>query len=245
MDVHLADSLHVCPGDSVTLDAGAGFASYEWNRDSLLNTEFLKVTAGTYFVSVTDQHGCGGIDTTTVFAFDSLAPTLPGDSICPGVSFTLSPTGHYVSYHWSDGTQFSTLTIDSPGRYSVTVTDFHGCTASANTTVSERTAPAFTLASSLLCPNNTDTLLGPADYSTYLWSNGATTQNAVVSIPGTYALTVTSGAGCPGSALDTVTDGGFTLSLTVDTTPIIKGNSTTIRTATGAAGTVYLCMVSR
>lgn len=46
----------------VTLDAGAGFITYTWQDTSAAQT-FLAQTAGTYWVEVSDEHGCTGSDT--------------------------------------------------------------------------------------------------------------------------------------------------------------------------------------
>ena len=48
-----------CSGNSVVLDAGAGFASYSWNTTPVQTTRTITVTAsGNYVVTVTDGNGC-------------------------------------------------------------------------------------------------------------------------------------------------------------------------------------------
>jgi hypothetical protein len=59
--VDLGADVTGCIGSTVTLDAGAGFASYLWNDNSTAQT--LDVTVdGTYSVLVTDANGCENFD---------------------------------------------------------------------------------------------------------------------------------------------------------------------------------------
>jgi len=58
----------------------------------------------------------------------------------------------------------------------------------------------------ILCPNATDSIWvnNPPQYSSYLWSNGATTDTVLVG-PGIYKVTVTSPNGCKAWTSDTLT----------------------------------------
>ena len=56
-----ASGYALCGGDSLTLDAGAGYASYAWNTGA--TSEEIVVTApGMYTVHVADATGCSGAD---------------------------------------------------------------------------------------------------------------------------------------------------------------------------------------
>ncbi|MBC2840230.1 malectin domain-containing carbohydrate-binding protein [Robiginitalea sp. SC105] len=48
----------------VTLDAGAGYTSYQWSTGETSQT--IEVTAGSYFVTVTDANGCEGTSSTVL-----------------------------------------------------------------------------------------------------------------------------------------------------------------------------------
>lgn len=52
----------LCSGNSITLDAGAGFATYLWDDASINQTRVI-TAAGTYYVTVTTAQGCVGSDT--------------------------------------------------------------------------------------------------------------------------------------------------------------------------------------
>ena len=55
------DTIAIAGGQSVVLDAGAGFASYAWSTNA--STQQISVSgAGNYMVTVTDSYGCSGSD---------------------------------------------------------------------------------------------------------------------------------------------------------------------------------------
>lgn len=123
----LQDSL-LCMGDNQVLDAGAGFIQYNWS-DGSSGPRITVSAPGTYWVNVIDANNCTGGDTTTI---NRLLPIpgnfLPADtSICTYGKLTLIPSGNFQNYNWSNGSISSTITIDKPGTYSLTVTDKEGC----------------------------------------------------------------------------------------------------------------------
>jgi len=62
----------------------------------------------------------------------SLVPALQNNEVlCQGTSLTISVTGNYSAYQWSNGSSQSSLTVSQVGTYTVTVTDTAGCTGSA------------------------------------------------------------------------------------------------------------------
>jgi hypothetical protein len=61
IQVDLGPDTSLCDGDIITLDAGSGFATYEWSTSETSQT--LEVSLpGDYAVTVTDNSGCTGID---------------------------------------------------------------------------------------------------------------------------------------------------------------------------------------
>jgi len=70
--INLGNDLTVY-GSSVVLNAGPGYAEYDWNN-GLDTTQYFPVTSsGTYFVKITDQHGCSNYDTLNVTIYKPAA----------------------------------------------------------------------------------------------------------------------------------------------------------------------------
>ena len=57
--------ININSGQTVTLDAGAGYTSYLWNTTATTQTITTGI-AGFYFVTVTDGNGCQGADSVII-----------------------------------------------------------------------------------------------------------------------------------------------------------------------------------
>lgn len=128
--IHLGNDTSICFGDSVLLDAGPGFTSYQWTGGA--STEQIYVhTPGQYLVSATSQ-GCVTRDSVVLDSVYEPKPVLDKNSvICVGQPRKLSPAGGpYASYLWSDGSSGASLVASSAGTYWVQVTEGPGCVAS-------------------------------------------------------------------------------------------------------------------
>ena len=129
---------------------------------------------------------------------------------CPSVDFVATGCGSGpFTYQWSGagGLTGSTATLShsysTTGTYPWQVIVSNGIVS--DTIVDSVVVGAVPSPASLLsgiyfvapCVGTLyDTILGPAGYSSYVWSNGVTTQNNTVFIGGSYGLVVTDAAGC-------------------------------------------------
>lgn len=123
----LADGpLGFCEGDSVVLDAGAGYDSYLWSNGDITQTTTIS-EGGSYSVSGTSGGCTFGSDTVDV-SVSSLQITVVADGT------ELSVDAGYVSYQWFlngspiPGATSETYVATSNGNFSVLVTDANGCT---------------------------------------------------------------------------------------------------------------------
>ncbi|MCX6268537.1 MAG: FG-GAP-like repeat-containing protein, partial [Bacteroidetes bacterium] len=122
----------LCHGGTaeVTVSATGGTPPYS-------GTGVFTVIAGTYTYPVTDAAGITGLTTIIVPEPALLTTTLSATPTpCIGVTSTVSAsasggTSPYT-WLWSNGSTNQSITLVSPGTYSVTGTDQNGCTASAN-----------------------------------------------------------------------------------------------------------------
>lgn len=123
----------------------------------------------------------------------------PSPTICAGAERILDP-GNFASYNWSNGAVSRTISVNSPGQYSVTVTDNNGCTATTSLTISDvLPAPVnFLPADTSLCNFGEITLRPLATFSTYTWNTGSVLQAISITNPGDYWLQVTDNNGCTG-----------------------------------------------
>lgn len=210
-----------CAGDSVTLSAGSGYDSYLWNNGETDST-ITVTTSGNYSVTATNGGVCSSssanIITVTVNSLPSPVITSSGSTtICQGDSVILNAGGGYAGYLWSNNSADSSITVNSSGNFSVTVTDAAGCTgSSAPVSVSvNNPIPSITAnGSTVFCEGGNVTLDAGNGFSAYLWSNGETSQVINVDSSGNFSVTVTDAAGCSGTS-QAVT------SVTVNSAPLV------------------------
>lgn len=125
--VSLDKSASLCTGDSRQLDAGS-FNSYLWNDGSIQRTLLIN-NIGIYYVTVTDNNGCKGSDTTTITTLlASPASFLPADtSMCAYESLELVSLNSYNNYLWNTNSRTPAINITSPGLYWLEVADNNNC----------------------------------------------------------------------------------------------------------------------
>jgi len=208
---------------SVTVSASGGLPPYVYSIDGEpfgISNVFPGLAKGSYVITVRDQNACETVVPATVtqppFALSALATAT--DVLCHGestgsVSLTVSGGTAPYTYSWNNGAVTKDLTNIPAGDYDVTVTDANGCTATAPATVSEpdEALEAAVSVVDVLC-NGDDT--GEADLTvtggtapyTYLWSNGAITEDLTGIEAGSYTVTVKDANGCTATATALVSE---------------------------------------
>ncbi|MBN8678037.1 MAG: gliding motility-associated C-terminal domain-containing protein [Chitinophagales bacterium] len=220
----------LCNGNSngaidLTVDPLPNSWTYEWSNGET-TMDLVDIPPGTYTVSVTWGVTC---TTTETFVVPNLtnAPTLipPLGGFTP--DFCNQSNGDAAiqavggqqpyTYEWSNGgTDLQIFNLPA-GEYTVTVTGANGCTSTYSAEV-----PAMDLAITVLedyeiasttCNGGNGSIgisLSPSglwqNSATYLWSNGATTQDIANLTPGTYVVTVTRAGTCTDLAVFFIDD---------------------------------------
>jgi len=251
---HITGTLAICSGASTILDAGTGYANYQWSTTETTQTITVS-TAGQYSVTVSDAGGCTGTDQVTVQVSTNPTPTITGNTnICAGSSTTLDAGNGYSSYLWSNNAQTQTITVNTAGDFSVTVTNSDGCSGSAQVTVNITNNPNANAGIDDNTCGLTYTLNAiPSGGSSGVWtytgpgtatfsSNTDPQATVDVSTPGTYHFiwTETISSDCTGS--DTVQVNFFTAPTSSFTaTPIncSGGSSTITYTGTGSSNASF------
>ena len=210
----ISGNLFFCTGGSTILDAGAGYSSYLWSPGGATTQQLNVTSAGTYSVIISDGFGCTGSASVTVTLVAGLTPTITGaTAYCQGSSTTLSAGVGYDTYSWTPGgATTSSIVVNAPGIYSVTVTS-GSCSGTASVTVVENPTPtvSITPTSSTICLGQS-TSLTASGATNYLWSpstalNGTTTAMVVATptLTITYTVVGTDNNSCTSSASVTVT----------------------------------------
>jgi hypothetical protein len=137
-------------GSSTSLYSSTDFSLYNINNNYLAsattNTNeavFGSLSAGTYYLGVTDLGGCTAF--TQTFIIEGSEPLDFGLYVVPNSSCGGAPIGKIFvtgqtgqspySYLWNNGQTGSTITGLTSGNYSVAVTDAFGCTLSKEGTI--------------------------------------------------------------------------------------------------------------
>jgi len=133
--LNLGKDGRLCVNNTI-LHAGKGQVSYVW-QDGSADSMFTVNATGSYWVTVTGNHGCTNSDTIVVTGFYPVpSGFLIGDtSFCSNGSVILAPTGRWAAYRWFNNNTTTGVTVNQPGQYWLQVTDYNGCTAKDTVTV--------------------------------------------------------------------------------------------------------------
>ncbi|MDC3260005.1 gliding motility-associated C-terminal domain-containing protein, partial [bacterium] len=222
----------------VTTSAAGGISpySYTWltspSNVPVGNTITVTgLSAGSYFVSVTDANGITTSSSlvtinepsaVTASLISSANINCNGDCNGNAVASATGGTSPYT-FEWSDGQTNPTAVGLCVGGFSVSVLDDNDCPANTAVTITGPTALSLTLnPTNLTCFNAgdgsvTSTVAGGTSGYTYFWSNVQTTANISGLTAGIYCVTVTDANLC--EAITCVT-------LTQPTELVLNGDST-------------------
>jgi hypothetical protein len=120
-------------GNSATITASAGFATYLWSNGQSGSTVSIN-TPGSISVTGTDNNGCvvtsAPIQITTGSSVSiPVEPSIA--AICDGEPATITAATGFNNYVWSNGATGEEITVSSTGFYSVTADDANGCPGSS------------------------------------------------------------------------------------------------------------------
>lgn len=118
LNLNLGQDQSLCAGETLTLNAGAGFDSYTW-QDGSTDSTFVADAVGTYTVTVTS----GAYNATDTFTItdvvDGSIDLGPDFEVC-NEPVTLDAGTVFTDLIWQDGFQNQTYTVFEAGVYYVT-----------------------------------------------------------------------------------------------------------------------------
>jgi hypothetical protein len=220
-----------CFGDAtgaistVNVTGGTGAYTYLWSN-SATTSSLSALIEGVYTVTVKDANLCEIVTSYTVqqpaaalAVSEQITNVACNGALTGGINITVSNGTSPYTYSWSNLSIDEDLIGIGSGSYTVTVTDFNGCTVTQSYSVTQ--PAALTISNVVLsnynnynvsCENGTDGEIevfaagGTGAYS-YLWSNNATTAEITGLSPNiSYQITITDANGCTVTSQYDLTD---------------------------------------
>jgi hypothetical protein len=187
-----------------------------------------------YYVASVSAEGCESATRSAASVTINALPTIPTITasnvltFCSGDSISLTANTNVSIQSWSNGSSNVQIFVSQSGNYTVTVVDANFCSStSLPTSVLVNPKPitpnVTANGATTVCDGNTVTLITPAA-TTYIWSNGATTQSNDITTTGNYSVSTTNQFGC-------VSDESPSIEVIVNpipATPVISAISTII-----------------
>lgn len=187
---------------------------YSWSSGDV-DQRPENLSSGDYSVTVTDANGCQRFETIFLDQPTELIGSIikvadvdcfSGDS--GALQATVSGGTPPYAYSWINeditlGVQTATISNLQSGEYRVEVLDALGCRITINESITEPRNPlsAEIIPSHLTCVEGSNgsldlTVLGGTEPYTFVWSNGATTEDISNLAEGSYEVNITDANGC-------------------------------------------------
>ncbi|WP_258540802.1 T9SS type B sorting domain-containing protein [Parvicella tangerina] len=258
-----------CAGGSTgavdaTATGGTGALTFEWFDDGLLSNSIgtgssqTGLSAGTYYVEVTDVNGCSSDGSVVVSEPAAIVVTTSAvDANCGlsdgvvSVSTTTGGSGNYISETWVDngGNPVADINAVPSGSYTVTITDDEGCTGTAVQGVSDQVGPTLNLisAASASCADYCDgtaliEAVGGTPTYVYTWNPAPLTGQGTPSVTGLcagdYNVSVSDDNNCTDNIVVTILEPTpLVATMTSNSDVTINGASDGTATASASGGT--------
>jgi len=206
----------VCPGIPVDFKAsianGGSSPGYQWQKNGIPvgnnTTEYTDVNPTTGDIvdcwlssnaacTLTSSVNSNAIPI-TVYA-NPVVTLDPSPNLCKGSSKLLD-AGNFETFLWNDGSKKRTLSVNSPGTYSVAVSDKNGCPGNGSTIISTlMPAPGnFLPGDTTLCTYGSLSITAQPGYNNYLWNDNSTGASITIRNPGLYWVEATDDNYCKG-----------------------------------------------
>lgn len=230
---------------TVTANGGTSPYSYLWSDATITNTISNK-TAGSYSVTVSDANGCSTTGTAAIsntgapLVMLSVAQPTCFNSTDGSITTSVSGGATPYLYNWSSVATTPSISNLGAGTYVVTVIDAAQCQAVQSAVLVNPTAVDGVInVTNATCGlnNGSATVVGAGGNNTYsyVWANGIAQPTISNLGAGSYAVTITDGAGCSTVKAATLTSSGA-VSVAVNAVNPTQGNNGSA-TATVSGGT--------
>ncbi len=203
--VGTVDLNEICLGETVVFSQSGTADTYSWGVAIESGVPYAPLVPGmnNFIVAGTDDaSGCVGSDMVSVFVHDIPYVDAGMDqTVCADNEFTLNAIGDEATYAWDNGAVDGVAMLQPVGTvtYTVTATNAGGCEATSTVDVESLEVPSGTGVVTMMTGLGYD---GEIDFTpsggtggpyTFLWSNGATTEDINSLTVGSYTVTVSDG----------------------------------------------------
>ncbi|MCD4697581.1 MAG: gliding motility-associated C-terminal domain-containing protein [Bacteroidales bacterium] len=168
------DSLILCEGEVITLNAGPGFDSYAWVSGE--NTQTIDVqTGGLYKVYVSYVYGCQSEDSVLVEEFPFPVAEITGsNALCTGDTIWLNAGLGDYEYYWNGNlSEETTYMVANGGNVTLKVTNVCG-EDTDEFTVEEYPLPVVYLGEDVVLFPDESVVLDAGNYESYIWDGNGT-----------------------------------------------------------------------
>lgn len=175
-EIDLGDDINLCTGDVVTIGPEDIYVHYEWNTGLSFQPNLEVHLGGTFILEVTGNNSCHNRDTLIVTYHPYHQILFSNENIVVCGEYVLNAGDGAYSYLWNNSQIGSSITVTSPGTYSVTTTgDSFGCESTQSVYIDLRQPISFNLGPDLTAPVDSFVNVGIAPiFSEYLWNTGFT-----------------------------------------------------------------------
>ena len=241
---------------AINLNVSGGSAPYNYLWSNTATTEDISsIQSGTYIINVTDFFNCTISDTFIVT--QPLNPislqAVSTNVSCFGdndgiINVTTSGGTPGYSFNWSNSEVTEDISNLIAGNYTLQITDLLGCTFDTTFTLSEPTTINLNLSQANILCNGANTgfidlqVNGGTPNYTFLWSNGATTEDISNLLSGNYSVVVSDANGCDKTTTTTITQPSLPITINQIQQNIIcfGGNNGSIDVSVSGGTSPYL-----
>lgn len=189
----LGNDTTLCPGKTATLNAGAGFNSYQW-QDGSADSFFVVQTPGTYFVHASNF--CGDTYGDTMQVYQVVIPALHignDTTICKGDTLALQATPLFKTYSWQpqsmiigQGAHVNIAPVQSQ-MFIVNAITNEGCSAADSLQINIiQSRPVNIGNDTSFCDYDSVMLNADNGFISYAWNTGSSLSSVVVRNNGGY-----------------------------------------------------------
>jgi gliding motility-associated-like protein len=171
VDLEEEDTLTLCLGETLTLEAGGDFDFYSWSTGEFGVSSIEVDAGGWYKVDVNYVFGCPSADSVMVDAYPVPDAEITGDDmLCEGDTLYLSAPAGEFNYYWNNTAGDPSYMVTQGGNVSLKMTNVCG-EDTDDLMVQLNPLPNVSLgADQLLFPGETVTL-DAGEFESYMWNN--------------------------------------------------------------------------